>query len=218
MVASPNVTFGKAAPFVNQARQQQHQTDELGRASSYPLSVSAAGSPVFTAAPNPSGAGAVVSTYDGAGNLVCGTDPDSGYGLAYPKLPIPGYPLDPSAVPSTTASTFTVTWAGIWNASNPGFLGSINLKLVGGTACEVMWHLYRYDGSGFTVLSSVAAFSGAGLYTDVYRGYLLPAANIGHDMVVEVQARVSAGSGTVYAQPIAATGTSAAVVRSNNFW
>ncbi|MET8848042.1 hypothetical protein [Amycolatopsis sp. NPDC004625] len=106
MVANQPIERPGSSDFlVNKLNRQQRQADEQGRQSKYPFIVSHSGTVDFAVVPRPNGAsGAAVLIYDGAANLVLGSDVDVGYGLAQPYIQVPMYPTNPGLIFNSSGS------------------------------------------------------------------------------------------------------------------
>lgn len=221
MVASPNVSFGGTDPLINVLAGLQGQTDELGRQTKYPFSVSHSGVPDFTILPNPNGTNALITIYDGSGNPLFASDAVAGYGVATPNAVVPMYVFDPPNM-GTTSGTFTPIWTGQFQPSNPGVQASALLKLVVSTAAVMQCRWHHYSTSGFSTYSTVTELdaAGAGTYfaNTAIQTTLIPPTEMGVQTIVALEACLVSGTGTAYAVPNFYLGASGFYVNATGGW
>lgn len=85
----------------------------------------------------------ILNMYDGTGQQVFGDDAVSAWGLAFPYMPLPLVPSDPSLWPSTTSSTMSDLWIGfppiqnpkisVWGYMNAPFGTNASLQMISGS-------------------------------------------------------------------------------------
>jgi hypothetical protein len=203
MVASPGTDFSGADGLPNVLLGLQRQIDELGRQTKFPFVISHAGVDDFTILPNPNGDNALVSIYDGSGNVLFQSDADAGYGVAWPIVTVPFYAYDPPNF-GITGNVFTPVWTGQFVPTNPGVEGQIALKMVCSTAASMQARWHHYNGS-FSTYSTPVTLSGAtaGTYyaNSILQATLIPASQIGSPTIVALETCMVSGTGTAYPAP-----------------
>ncbi|WP_336158199.1 hypothetical protein [Amycolatopsis sp. VC5-11] len=217
---------GSADYIVNQLTALQQQAETQARQSKFPFVVSH-DDPVLgritdmQIVPNPNGlGGASVSVFDGSGNLVLGTDPDTGYGLAQPQVQVPMYPSAPGAI-FNSSSAFTSYYTGqvqqnnscflaqwrmstAWGNTNPAAVGESYVKIVD-SVTGWMWQSPTVTSGPST--SPTGIVTPCGPYT-----VQVPEASIGHFLGIDIYSHVLSGgaNSSVAVTPLSMIGTSLA--------
>lgn len=150
------------------------------------------------------------------------TDPISGYGLATPYVQFALYPYDPPDLGHGSA-TFYPIWTGNAQALNPAVQAVISLKLVSSAAAtmQARWHLYD-SVTGYSTYSAVQSLSNPGAGTNyafsAAQATTIPQSEIGKSLIVDLEARISAGAGTAYASPTYFVGSGKGLADSIGGW
>lgn len=191
--------------IANQLRSLQEQIDAVQRQSKFPFTVShddpIAGSVIDVAiVPRPNGSGgAVVQVYDGAANLVLGTDIDTGYGLAQPQTQVPMYYSTPGTI-FRSDGTFGSMWTGQVQQSNSCFLAQWRMtnSWAAGAASSVASYVQVVDSvTGWSWTSPIVTSStGTGTTVQTCGPYAIqvPEASIGNFLGIDIYARLVTGT------------------------
>lgn len=155
------------------------------------------GTPAFTI--NGAGAAQYIALMDRQGNIVVSDDTASGQGLSNPYLPLPHYPLrQPDPIVWTNSAE--ATWAALWNIpflkQHPKVWVRCYATTESGTTGEVrLWDGFAGKQLGQTI--PLAAFVGD--YID-FGGPFPFDGGYQADSKIEVQARVTGGTGRIGTQ------------------
>jgi len=151
------------------------------------------------------------------------TDPIAGYGLATPYVQWSMYPYDPPDLGHGLGSFYPI-WTGNAQALNPSVQSSISLKLVStapNTTMQARWHLYDLV-TGYSTYAAVQSLTNVAAGTNYANSALqattIPQSEIGKSLIVDLEARISAGVGTAYASPNYFVGSGKALADSIGGW
>ncbi|MFB9924881.1 hypothetical protein ACFORO_25935 [Amycolatopsis halotolerans] len=222
---------GSADYIVNQLTALQQQAETQARQSKFPFVVSH-DDPVLgritdmQIVPNPSGSGgAVVSVFDGSGNLVLGTDPDAGYGLAQPQAQVPMYPTNPGLI-FNSGNTFASYYTGQVQQNNSCFLAQWRMNNSwGGTGAASVVESYvkvfdsvtGWNWTSPTVTTGSSTTTAPGLLTTAGPyAVQVPEASIGHYFGIDIFTRVVSGgaSSAIAVTPVTMIGCGYAFAQS----
>ncbi|MEV6908027.1 hypothetical protein [Amycolatopsis sp. NPDC051071] len=151
------------------------------------------------------------------------TDPIAGYGLATPYVQFAMYPYDPPALGNGSGSFYPI-WTGNAQALNPAVQANISLKLVStapSTTMQARWHLYDLA-TGYSTYAAVQSLTnvaaGTGYANSALQATTIPQSEIGKSLIVDLEARISAGTGTAYASPNYFVGSGKGLADSIGGW
>ena len=225
MVANQQPERPRSSDFlVNQLGALQQQIDAIGRQSKFPFVVShddsVWGATVDVAiVPRPNGLpGAAVLVYDGAANLVLGSDVDTGYGLAQPQTQVPMYPTNPGMIfnPNTSFASY---YTGQVQQNNSCFLAQWRMNNAyggAGAGSVVESYVKVVDSvtgwtwqsptvtSGPSTTTSPGVLTACGPYT-----VQVPPTSIGNFFGIDIYSRVVSGGpqSAVAVTPVSMIGT-----------
>lgn len=216
--------------IVNKFRSLERQIAELQRQSKFPLVV-AHNDPVLgrvvdlnIAPVDSDGTASVTQINDAQGNLVMGTDPDTGYGLANPFTQIPMYPKSYGVgnTSSSTAVSFQTTQSQLTNSCFQA-MWRFQVSSGGVTAPTGSTYIQITDTTTSWTWSSPTATLSAGIggsNSAIVGPYAwqIPANSIGHVFQIDIYTWVSTNPGnsnTVLASPISTFGCSFAWASGN---